>query len=395
MSAKRIIRSMTSLFLSMSFLFAGNALIVSSIGVILKENTQSSLAVGIVSSCFFIGALVGTISTHKIVSRIGHIRSFGLFGAVFGISTMLHLLNENLFFWAFLRFLIGVCYYGLLMIIESWLNEKTKNAVRSRVLSFYEVVFFLSFGLGLLIIALDLDKQSIFIVSASLILFSSLPLNLIKIKEPKLPNSSKISIPKIFDLAPLAIVTSFVAGMLMNGFFSMASLFMLLQDFTSKEVSYFMFCAMFGGFVAQAFIGIVSDKLGRKFAIICCCVIGFITMLCFAFLNPNLHFQYILAFFLGMGIMCLYALALARANDVLEEKNEAVELGRGVLFCYSLGSLFAPLILGVLMQNFGPNGFTWFYLFILGFLIFFALNKPNILNKKFKKRPGTMVMLDD
>lgn len=395
MSAKRIIRSMTSLFLSMSFLFAGNALIVSSIGVILKENTQSSLAVGIVSSCFFIGALVGTISTHKIVSRIGHIRSFGLFGAVFGISTMLHLLNENLFFWAFLRFLIGVCYYGLLMIIESWLNEKTKNAVRSRVLSFYEVVFFLSFGLGLLIIALDLDKQSIFIVSASLILFSSLPLNLIKIKEPKLPNSSKISIPKIFDLAPLAIVTSFAAGMLMNGFFSMASLFMLLQDFTSKEVSYFMFCAMFGGFVAQAFIGIVSDKLGRKFAIICCCVIGFITMLCFAFLNPNLNFQYILAFFLGMGIMCLYALALARANDVLEEKNEAVELGRGVLFCYSLGSLFAPLILGILMQNFGPNGFTWFYLFILGFLIFFALNKPNILNKKFKKRPGTMVMLDD
>ena len=98
MSAKRIIRSMTSLFLSMSFLFAGNALIVSSIGVILKENTQSSLAVGIVSSCFFIGALVGTISTHKIVSRIGHIRSFGLFGAVFGISTMLPIrLNKQLY----------------------------------------------------------------------------------------------------------------------------------------------------------------------------------------------------------------------------------------------------------------------------------------------------------
>ncbi|EPU8948715.1 MFS transporter, partial [Campylobacter jejuni] len=56
MSPKKIIKSMTALFAGMAFLFAGNALIVSSIGVILKENGESSLAVGVVSSCFFVGA---------------------------------------------------------------------------------------------------------------------------------------------------------------------------------------------------------------------------------------------------------------------------------------------------------------------------------------------------
>ena len=150
---------MTALFASMTFLFAGNALIVSSIGVILKENKESSLAVGVLSSCFFIGALIGTIGAHKIISRIGHIRSFGLFGAVFGISAMLHTLSENLVFWAILRFFIGICYYGLLMVIESWLNEKSKNAVRSRILGFYEIVFYLAFGIGILIIALDLKGK--------------------------------------------------------------------------------------------------------------------------------------------------------------------------------------------------------------------------------------------
>lgn len=50
--SKKIIKSMTALFAGMAFLFAGNALIVSSIGVILKENGESSLAVGVVSSCF-------------------------------------------------------------------------------------------------------------------------------------------------------------------------------------------------------------------------------------------------------------------------------------------------------------------------------------------------------
>lgn len=395
MSPKKIIKSMTALFASMAFLFAGNALIVSSIGVILKEKGESSLAVGFISSCFFIGAMLGTISAHKIISRIGHIRSFGLFGSIFGISAMLHTISESLIFWAILRLIMGICYYGLLMVIESWLNEKSKNAIRSRILGFYEIVFYLSFGAGILIIYLDLSNHNIFILSAALILFSSLPLNLIKIKEPMLPTPSPISIPKIFNIAPLAIATSFIAGMLINGFFSISSVFILLQGFDAKVVSYFIFCGILGGFFAQTIIGTISDKMGRKFAIITCASIAFFTMLLFAFFKLHLYFQYFLAILLGVGIFCLYALALARANDVLDDKSKSVELGRGVLFCYSLGSLFGPLILGFLMEYFQIKGFVYFYIFCLGFLILFAINKPNILSKKFKKKPGNMVIFDD
>lgn len=395
MSPKKIIKSMTALFASMAFLFAGNALIVSSIGVILKEKGESSLAVGFISSCFFIGAMLGTISAHKIISRIGHIRSFGLFGSIFGISAMLHTISESLIFWAILRLIMGICYYGLLMVIESWLNEKSKNAIRSRILGFYEIVFYLSFGVGILIIYLDLSNHNIFILSAALILFSSLPLNLIKIKEPMLPTPSPISIPKIFNIAPLAIATSFIAGMLINGFFSMSSVFILLQGFDAKVVSYFIFCGILGGFFAQTIIGTISDKMGRKFAIITCASIAFFTMLLFAFFKLHLYFQYFLAILLGVGIFCLYALALARANDILDDKSKSVELGRGVLFCYSLGSLFGPLILGFLMEYFQIKGFVYFYIFCLGFLILFAINKPNILSKKFKKKPGNMVIFDD
>ncbi|WP_276883508.1 MFS transporter [Campylobacter cuniculorum] len=394
MSPKRIIRSMTALFAGISFMFIGNGLIVSSAGVILKQQNLDSLTIGAINSFFFIGAMFGTIFAQKIITQIGYIRSFGIFAAIFGSSAILHILSENLIFWAFLRFLIGVCYYSLLIITESWLNEKAKNSVRSRILSFYEVIFYLSFGLGILIFSLNLDKITIFISSAVLILLSSIPLNLIKIKEPLPPKESKISIPKIFDLVPLAIVTSFIAGMLVNGFFSMASLFMLLQGFDAKIASYFMFCAMIGGLVAQMFIGNISDKLGRKFAIIACASVGFITLLIFMISKPQIYFQYLLAFFMGVGIFCLYSLALARANDVLRDKNKAVEVGRGVLFCYSLGSLISPLILGILMQFFNFSGFIWFYLVNLGFLILFALNKPNILNKKYKKNLG-MVTIND
>lgn len=286
------------------------------------------------------------------------------------------------------------------MVIESWLNEKAKNEVRSRVLGFYEVVYYIASGLGVLIIGLNLSKDDLFILSACLIMFSTIPLYLIRIKEPLLPQKEPISLPKIFDIAPLALVTSFIAGMLVNGFFAMASIFMLKQDFGVQAVSYFIASAMCGGFLAQSVIGIVSDRLGRKFAIMLCSGVAFAVMTCFLFFKLPLVLQCALAVPLGGGVFCLYALSLARANDMANESNskykgKSVELGRGILFCYSFGSLFAPVLLGLLMGYFGVNGFCYFYLASLGFCLIFAINKPNVLGKgkKTPRNPGSTVMM--
>lgn len=378
---------MTALFVGIPFVFMGNALIVGSVGVILKQNGVSEAFIGLIGFCFFVGGMLGTISAHRVISKIGHIRAFGLFSALFSICIILHNISAQLIFWAFLRLVMGFCYYGLLIIIESWLNEKAKNAIRQRVLSFYEVVFCLSFGLGSLLIALNLDSHTLFIIAACLIMFSSIPLNLIRIKEPIIPAKRPISLPNVFSIAPLALITSFIGGMLMNGFFSMASVFILLQGYGAQGVSYFIACGILGGFIAQSLIGIVSDRLGRKFSIILCACIALATMLLFAFFEFSLAVQFVLAVFLGMGIFCLYALALARANDMLEDKSKRVELGRAVLFSYSIGSIISPLILGFIMQAFSYKSFAWFYIVNLAFLILFALNKPNkkgIFQRNFK-----------
>lgn len=391
---KRILFSMSSLFISMAFLFVGNSLIISSVGVILKESGMSSFGIGLVNSCFYLGALLGTISAHKIISKIGHIRAFGVFTSLFSICIILHSLSYNVIFWSVLRFILGFCYCALLMLIESWLNEKAKNTVRSTVLGFYETVFYFSFGIGVLLIGVNFDNATIFAISACLIMFSSLPLNLIRIKQPQQPKASKISLPKIYTLVPLALVTSIIAGMLLNGFFSMSSLFILLQGYGAKEVSYFMFSVVLGGFLSQFLIGTISDKMGRKFTIILCASISLAVMLLFLFFDMNIYLQCVFAFLLGT-LTCLYALALARANDMLEDKSLTVEVGRAVLFCYYLSSLFSPLILGFLMQKFGHMGFVWFYTACLVFLILFAIGKPNIQRGRYKRNPGNMVIYDD
>ncbi len=374
-SSKRTIKSLTALFVAIAFMFAGNALIVSSVGVILKQRGISEAMIGAIGAVFFLGASCSTLTAHRLIAQVGHIRAFGICSAIFSISIILHSVSENLAFWLVLRFLLGFAYYGLLVIIESWLNEKAQNAVRSRVLSFYEIVFYLSFGGGILLMGLDFPAHTLFILAACLIMFSSLPLNLIRIKEPHAPQKSPIALPKVFSIAPLALVGSFVGGMVMNGFFSMASVFALLQGFSVSEVSYFMFSAMVGGFVAQSLIGVVSDRFGRKIAIM---ITAFVALcgICGFLFNLNGVWRGVFAFILGAGIFCIYSLSLARANDMVKDKGKSVEVSRTVLFCYSIGSLIAPLVLGILMQHFGVAGFVWFYIINLAFLITFAVNKP-------------------
>ena len=155
-SSKRTIKSLTALFVAMAFMFVGNMLVVSSVGVILKQNGTSTLAIGIVNAFFFLGAAFSTISAHRIIVQIGHIRAFGIYISLFAMGTILHNISANLWLWIVLRFALGVAYYGILMILESWINEKAKNAVRSRVISVYEIVSYMSFGVGILLMGLDI-----------------------------------------------------------------------------------------------------------------------------------------------------------------------------------------------------------------------------------------------
>ena len=377
-SSIRIIRSMGPLFLGMSLLFIGNGLVIASCSALLKQNGVGELQIGLISTAFFIGALASTISAHRVISNTGHIRAFAIFSAIFAVSAMLHAISSNLIFWAILRAFLGYCYYALLMVIESWLNAKIPNKIRSRVIAFYECVFYTSFGLGILILALDLSAFEIFIISAGFIMLSSIPLNLIRINQPQIPQRQPINIPKIFGIVPLALVGALVAGLAINGFFSMASLFIMLQGYGAKEASFFMTIAMGGGFIAQALIGGFSDKYGRRPALILCSSVALISAVLFLLNGSNLIVQYILSFFFGGGIFCTYGLSLARANDEITDKTKSVQVARALLFSYSFASLFSPLLMSYAMKIFGSFGFIYVYLVLYVGLILFALTQKTI-----------------
>ena len=331
-----------SLFFSVFFLFAGFGLFLNSAGVELSKMGVNNTAIGALNAAFFVGAVFSAIAAHRVVSGVGHIRGFSVFGAVFAMAALGHMMTDNLWAWGILRVVLGFCYYSLLMIVESWFAEQSAATARARVLAFYNVVYYVAFTGGIALLTLNLSSHDIFTLAAILVMAAMLPVGLTRMRGPNLPPRQRISLPRLFSITPLALVASFISGLLVNGFFTMSSVFLLSQRFDVKQISFFLMVAMVGGFAVQLPVAKLSDKFGRRAAILGSALVSF-TGAC-----------------IGLLLM-LYALSVARANDQLPNDMNTVEVSRGLLFSYGIGSLLAPLSLGFVMDYIGSFGFYAFF----------------------------------
>lgn len=367
--------------------FIADGLLVSSAGVLLARINASELGIGIVNACFFAGALTCTFCAQWLLARVGYIRAFSVFNAIFALSALLGVFSDSLILWGFLRFFMGFAYYSIVLVIESWINARIINSIRSRTLAIYEVLFYSSFAIGAAFIALKLSAAHVLIISAIFIVLGFVPLSLLGIKSPSIPNATKISMPNIYAVPSLALIASFIGGFCINGFLSMATLWAILSGLGENGAAMVIILGMTGGFLSHLFFGNLSDKFGRKNAMIVACLLSLSAVLGFIFLKPNGILSYVLIVPLGAGIFVLYALALARANDEIKDKTMCVEVGRAQLFSYLLASLIATPLIGQLMKIFGADGFMYFYAFALSFLVIFASFNKSV--QKDKRTPFT------
>lgn len=394
----KIINSLRALLFASFLLFVGNSFLLSSNSIILKELGYSDFYVGIVGSCIYLGALASTFFSQSIIQKVGHIRSYGFFIALFAILTLLHIFTKEIYLWAIFRFGIGFTYYALVVIIESWINQKSKNEIRSRMLAVYEIIFYSGFATGVSFLYFNLSYEYVFIISVLILMLCSIPLNLLKIKQPKMLEKKKISIPNILSVSKLAFICAFIGGFLMNGFFSMSQTYFLALGFDVKEISILILIAMSGGFVSQIFIGRLSDIYGRKLAILTCSLIASFASICLYFFENANKLIYVFVFLLGMGLFCLYALALARASDRANESSQILEIGRTLLFAYTAGSVLSPIVLGYALDNFGAKAYIFIYMLLLLGLSLFTFTQPKVdqVNRiKYDKKPSQFYYLDN
>ena len=376
---KTYILPISSLFLSITFLAIGYGIMITYIGVYLKQAGVSSFSIGLINSAFFLGAIASSIFSQKIISTIGHIRSFASFAALMVIAFLLHSIYLNEFFWGFLRLISGFSFYALLIIVESWLNEKSSNSQRGQILAIYTIIFYLSTALGQLFLTISKDSEFfVFTVGSVLVLFSLITIAMTKIKEPILKPFEQYSFPKLYSIVPLALTGSFIGGFFVGSFFTMLPLTILHKFDSTTILSIFMSLTLIGGLVSQWPIGKLSDKYGRRKLIAFCGFFTAFVSLLFIIVPELNSYYYILALLLGVTIFAIYPLSLARANDVLDENKDMVEISRALLFAYGAGSFIAPIILGIIFTFLNYEAIFFIYLTIGFFLGLYSLSRKRV-----------------
>ena len=102
------------------------------------------------------------------------------------LSSLLHVVFVNPIIWTLVRFLTGFSVIAILIIVESWLNDRANNRNRGKILSLYMFITFFGFAIGnmLLNISTPINYEP-FILISLLFSIALIPILLTKKKPPK------------------------------------------------------------------------------------------------------------------------------------------------------------------------------------------------------------------
>ncbi len=364
--------SVSALLAGSVMLYLGNGALGTLLGLRLAIDGFPSWIIGAVMSSYFVGVVGGGFHGHKLITGVGHIRAFSVLASVMSAATLAHPLLEDPVAWGILRFIQGYCMAGLAMCTESWLNERSTNSTRGRILSLYQIAVYLSQGVGQLLLNLgELSGFTMFVMASILLSLALVPVAASKVQAPELPEPRRFGVRQLYAVSPLGMVGCFASGLVLGAFYSLAPLFAQMTGLTIAETTQFMGVVIVGGLLLQWPIGGISDRIDRRTVVIGVCLatvavsIGMILTV-----GGSLPLLLVLGAVFGGVSFTLYPLSVSHANDHIDPAD-LVPASGGLIIAYGLGATIGPLGAAAVIEAQGAVGlFTFVAAMSLGTAVF-------------------------
>ncbi len=352
---------MRTLFASVIALLASYALLTIGSGLfttllsIRSYDVFSTTMTGWVMAAYYFGLMWGGLLASRVIVRVGYIRSFAAYAAIIACIPLWHVLAIDPVVWIICRFISGFCISGLFVTVESWLNDKASNHNRGALLSLYMMTSHLASGTGqyLLNIA-DVGGTTLFMVSSMLFSISVLPLLLTSASPPHPTPAKRASLTSLYQCSPLGFAGVLCVGLNNAAFYSLASLFILKQNWSQAYIPTFISAAILGGMILQWPIGRLSDHFDRRHMMIGVSLIAALASAAIV-VGTNNHWPfYVLcaaAALYGGTAFSLYSIASAHANDFATPEQRPQLMG-GLLVSYGVGATIGPIIAAKAMDLF-------------------------------------------
>lgn len=332
----------------------GNGLQGTLLGVRASMEGFPTTTTGLVMSCYYAGFLLGSLYAPRFVTKVGHIRVFAAFASLASAAVLIHSLFPEPMIWGLARLAAGISFAGMFVVAESWLNGQSTNEIRGKILSIYMTIQYGGFIGGQFLLNLaSPEGYSLFILISILLSLALVPILITAVPAPVLEEPEHVGLTDLWKISPLGVFTGINLGIAHGAIWGMGAVFAQNTGRTVTETSIFMATFVFGGFLFQWPLGILSDKIDRKQVIAGASWVAVILAVLCVFSAFDLS---ILIFMFGGISLPLYSLALAYTNDHLSQ-DQMVAASSTMILMYGLGALLGPALASILMSAFGTWGF--------------------------------------
>lgn len=343
---KRALIDNWALFLGMLGLMVANGLLVTLLSIRGAELGFSSLTISIMQACYPLGALIGTITVPLLIEKVGHIRVFSALASMVSVAAIVHILTFDPYSWSAMRFMAGICFPGLYVVTESWLNAKSENRIRAQVLSVYFIIQTIGPALGTALVAVpDPSGNLLFGLTSVLMSVAVVPLLLSGNRAPDYSAPDRMTVRRLYTVSPMAVLGIVLMSAAVASWFIALPLYALYQGFSAAAASGALVAAMIAGGLVQYPIGWISDNTDRRYVVIGLCVIATCAAVWMAVDTAPARTVWGFAI-IGGATLPIYSILAAHANDHLTP-GQVVPASGTMAFLQQFGQVFGMLL--------GPN----------------------------------------
>lgn len=360
-SLRHALLTVSALLFGYSLLQMGNTLQGTLLALRGSSEGFPSVIVGLLNSAFCFGLVAGALTSGRIIERVGHTRVFAALASIASAAALLHLMVVHPVAWLVFRMATGVCFAGLFVVVESWLNGASTSEMRGRVVGVYAMSGLLAGIIGQLLLPFGDSSGYILFCLVSVII--SLALVPVALSQAQAPGSglpqARIDLERLYRQSPFGVLAAPLCGLSTAAFFGLGPLYAHGLGLDITGIAKFMAAATAGALVCTWPFGLISDRMDRRRLIVAIAGLAAVLQLVLLVFAPVLPAWALLPaiFVFGGLVIPGYSLVIAHVNDKVPH-GELVAAASGLLVVQGIGATLGPLAAGLAMDILGPAGLT-------------------------------------
>lgn len=350
--------SIAALLGSVFFMVIGNGILGTLLPLRAKAEGFGQAEIGYIASAFFGGMLLGALIATRVIRQVGHVRAIAACIALAACSSLMFALHVSVWSWILMRFAFGLAFAGLYAAIEAWLQGKSTDSFRGRLLGLYSVIQYVGWALGNQFVGLgEPTSFAIFSIAALTLCCALFPLMLADVDPPEAPRAVDLRLLELYRQSPIAVVGTLLVGVANGCFWSLMPVYASDIGLMVAGVALFMTMTQVGAGLAQIPVGRLSDRFDRRMVLAAIALLNAVMEFALG-LSPTIgSFWGLMAmsFLLGGVVSTQYYVIAAHAND-RTEASETVRISACLLLIFCVGGVVGPITGAWFMKLLGPGG---------------------------------------